>query len=866
MSKSINEFKRFLSLKSSSMNEYELKLARIILNKFGDIEEKSSAGGARASLISRLVQKFGNTIDPYENDTTQVSIDNKKIRKLNKLKVKGFRGFTDEVNFDLSKNFIFMYGPNGTGKSSFCEALEYSLTGRIHEASSKRFDIDRYMRNNSSTIPSVNLSVEYDSGIEETANKNTLENDFIFIERNRIESFARVSSFTPQAQQVRLSALFGLDQFNSFCNGFNKSIENRLPLNPIKLISLQNKEKEILKYKLIVENKTNEIQGYEGRKKKLLSKYKKCKLVSEVASLINDEETGILKLKKVELQSLLKVKLKSIEKIDKLLVKLNGIEVNYGRYSVLEKEISKYRTELSFIDLYSSIVTLSKSQKLDICPACDTPLENVVSDPFAKAGSQLSVLNEISKKQQEIISLKTSISNNLLRYSTEVKAIEISKEISFKDFVEDIKVLRSDISIVKNNWSQYNENNKELLLKKDAVEKEILELEKDNFESSTLAEIYKAAFKEKNFASKHIEIFNDKNTILIKEVEAEKKTIEFYNKYSLAYESFIDKLNVYSEFLPLNLAKSLETIVLDIYNSINRHPYNHELLISLTLPVKPNQSIKIQYVGGKPENALRVLSEGHLRCLGLSILLAKNIYDEHNIIVFDDVVNAIDNEHRAGIIRELFTNEKLVKKQMILTTHGEDFVKRLENELSKSELKKMLKRYDFIKNFENRDILIEQNLNRHFLEKADKSFKKGFIKDSLMECRRSLEEISGRLWKKIGSEGFDSAISVKLRSPSIPPDLYNLIDGLIKHISGLEIKPGVNHFTKCKICLMKIKDSSKKHQLTWKLLNKGTHQEDIDEEFDENQAEELLGLCVELDDLVKNYSCKKHISEESIVS
>ncbi|MCF6209783.1 MAG: hypothetical protein L3K24_03705 [Gammaproteobacteria bacterium] len=853
MSKSINEFKRFLSLKSSSMNEYELKLARIILDNFDAIEGKSSAGGARANILSKLIQKFGKTVDPYVDDKPLESEKNRKIVKLNKLRVKGFRGFSDEVTFDLSKNYVFMYGPNGSGKSSFCEALEYSLTGRIQEASTKRFDIDNYIKNNSSTLPSVYLSVEYDSGIERKANESTLENDFIFIERNRIESFARVSSFTPQAQQVRLSALFGLDQFNNFCNGFNKSIENRLPLNPTNFISLQGKEKEIQKYKLVIENKNSEIEGYEERKKKLLSRYSECKLVTDIVVFINDENDGILNKKKKEVQELSKIKLKSIEKIDGLSNKLNGLEGKFKTYKILEKEISQYRTEINFIDLYSAIVILSESQKLDKCPACDTPLERVISDPYVKASSQLSVLKEISKKQQEIIVLKSSISNDLIRFSAEVKSIEIDKEVSFSSFEEDIKILRFEISKTKDKWLIYNVDNKVFLSKKDDIEKEVKILEKDNVESSTLSELYKAAFKEKNSATKIIEKFNNENKILIKSVESEKKSISFYSQYAVSYEKLIEKLNTYSEYLPLNLSKSLESLVLEIYNSINKHPYDHELLVSLTLPVKPSQSIKIQYINGNPEDALRVLSEGHLRCLGLSILLAKNIFDEHNIIIFDDVVNAIDDEHRSGIIRELFTNEKLIKKQMVLTTHGEDFVKRLENELPKKELKKLLKRYDFIKNFENRDVLIEQDLNRHFLEKADKSLKKGFTKDCLMECRRSLEELTTRLWKKIGQEGLDSSISVKLRSPNIPPDLYNLIDGLIKNIGELEKKPGINNFTKHKDCLLKIKDSSKKNQVTWKLLNKGTHQEDMNEEFDENQAGELLTLCVELDGLVKSY-------------
>ena len=148
------------------------------------------------------------------------------------------------------------------------------------------------------------MVVEYEEGKQQEAIQSPLENEFIFIERNRIEGFARVSAFTPQGQQTRLSTLFGLDQYNSFCSGFSKSIENRLPVNPSKERELNEKEKEVERYKLIIENKKNEINGYEQRKQSLLHKYKECKLVTDVVALINSDKTGILDKEKKELDLL----------------------------------------------------------------------------------------------------------------------------------------------------------------------------------------------------------------------------------------------------------------------------------------------------------------------------------------------------------------------------------------------------------------------------------------------------------------------------------------------------------------------------------------------------------------------------------
>jgi chromosome segregation ATPase len=212
------------------MSDQELRLVNLILSNFSEVESKSSAGGARANKLAELIIKDGKNVLPYINSEVEFSSNKPKIKNLKKLSVKGFRGFNGEENFDLSKKFTFIYGLNGTGKSSFCEALEYSLTGKVNEASSKRFDSVQYVTNTSSLNRGVSLVVEYDDGKLVPAIQAPLDNEFMFVEKNRIEAFARVSSYTPQGQQQRLSALFGLEEFNSYCNGFNKSIENKLPI------------------------------------------------------------------------------------------------------------------------------------------------------------------------------------------------------------------------------------------------------------------------------------------------------------------------------------------------------------------------------------------------------------------------------------------------------------------------------------------------------------------------------------------------------------------------------------------------------------------------------------------------------------
>ena len=69
--------------------------------------------------------------------------------KISQIKINGVRGFSyqkDLVNnidtphqIDIPKNSSFiLFGENGTGKSSFFDALEWALTGEIEEEGRQR--------------------------------------------------------------------------------------------------------------------------------------------------------------------------------------------------------------------------------------------------------------------------------------------------------------------------------------------------------------------------------------------------------------------------------------------------------------------------------------------------------------------------------------------------------------------------------------------------------------------------------------------------------------------------------------------------------------------------------------------------------
>ena len=113
------------------------------------------------------------------------------------------------------------------------------------------------------------------------------------------------------------------------------------------------------------------------------------------------------------------------------------------------------------------------------------------------------------------------------------------------------------------------------------------------------------------------------------------------------------------------------------YKAINHHDDDHESIDALSFEkTGETYRIKISGADGNSQDAFSVLSEGHLRALGLSLLLAMAEKNKFPLIVFDDVVNAIDSDHRSNIIDLFFADPYLRRTQMIITTHDRLFWER----------------------------------------------------------------------------------------------------------------------------------------------------------------------------------------------
>ena len=194
--------------------------------------------------------------------------------RIKQIKINGIRGFIYRANnphlIDLNYKHLFLYGKNGTGKSSFFDAFKWVLTGNIEEAKVRRVEREDLLRNKFckvEDIPFVEIIYKDESNEEKSfkrhlSSKNGLEREDIisdnFIDAKRIENFV---IDTKKSLWNRFADLLGFEDLILF--------EKRL-------IRLKNEaEKKFKEANRIFEDEKTRFENLKVEKKKLEKKSEK---------------------------------------------------------------------------------------------------------------------------------------------------------------------------------------------------------------------------------------------------------------------------------------------------------------------------------------------------------------------------------------------------------------------------------------------------------------------------------------------------------------------------------------------------------------------------------------------------------------
>lgn len=887
--KLFRQFTTFLrAIQDKPLNSETIKLINLMIANFDEIAQSGTAAGKRAKTINDLIQKketqtAGDAIKfPEERRSTGVQ----KLLRLHSLEAAHFRGFTDNCMFSFDKQFVLVYGPNGSGKSSLCESLEYSLLGYINEAEQKRISVTEYIKNSYATSAKIPLL----NGIDENGELVSVVPDadlyhFCFIEKCRIDAFARLSGHTPTNQKELLSALFGLEQFDSFVSQFTDNIENYISIDPVKENEFNRQKQSIASYREMIEDAEIKRKLRQEEKEKIQVDSKTKHSFEQLDVLVHGsgEEKGWLTRLQEQLTSS-NITLINYPSVDNFFICVNNWTQQITDFRQTHTRYESLTKEIDFSNLYASVLIVEK-YATEYCPACETPLAATVKNPYHHAQTTLATLkdaaeieqlrkqrwSEFIKQKDEIIELLEAMKVASTEMGTTVE-ITIPPDLQKKSpsqislqnvilplcdtLITDTITLKTTLKKIEESIAQKNQEAKNGQKEKEKIvmQYNAVKILGDRIKKVQMEEKTSNEFVEK--AKVAIEAFDANTGKLQKEVLEEAATIAKNKKYIEAYKLFKKLLQDFKDHLPIDLVKDLNHLVIEFYNLINKEDDEKDLLAAVQLPAIPQQTINLSFRDHphKQLNALHVLSEGHIKCLGLSILLAKAVHSGANFLVFDDIVNAIDDDHR-GYIRDLFLNSPhFADKQLIVTSHSEEFIKDFENRIPKDQSLSKIQTITLLRRSGKKIEKIETTLN--YLQRADKGLSEHNKREVLSNCRRALENISAVLWNRlINLDGgkYSVKVSVQLWSPRHKPELLALLKSLRKVMNGInyvvitEIGQLIDWFSGLETTQPNI----------WNFLNKGTHEEADRDDFDSGIVKEIFSQTCLLDEKVKGTWDKK---------
>jgi len=570
--------------------------------------------------------------------------------KIEEIRINGIRGFNyvKDENGDPSPHVIklngkhlFLYGENGTGKSSLFDAIEWCLTGEIKEASKRKiqnqkdFLINKFSEDQDNPYVEISFAEGHNPFLRSVNDRKRSfdhvdEADACLIESNRIEQFVIDNKKT---LWQRFSDLLGFEE----------------------LITFDEQLKRLKNESLRQYNSTKtEFKSKEGTVDRIK------KEIVELESIFNSE-FGVDWKNPFNYQDD-KDENKRYINLEKIIDRFNNYQEKYLRYVEVTEEkyknqsLLKEKRQMSPTSGISKIVNeahkyLSSIDKLDKCPVCDQKIEFIkVCERLERLNNSLAEItgieSNLTKNIKEIDTYESflnSLTNEIKNLAQDLYVEEFDKEPTFKD-----------LFIYTRDKTAFSEEECSKLKKKIDMRRKI------------------GMYQEKinNLSEQESSLYECEHELRLKEL-IYKDIEKFYDKYS----------ELYTEKIRTELSLISENQVTHIYKALNQsnHEPVEELIIEPDLSKKDiTFSVKIKNESEMIE-ATEFLSTGHLRCLGFACLIARIKEKLNNIefLIIDDPIYSIDHEHRYNLIQYLMELGR--EYQLIITSSDRLFFDIMRN-------------------------------------------------------------------------------------------------------------------------------------------------------------------------------------------
>lgn len=648
--------------------------------------------------------------------------------RLKSLTVRGFRGFNNEETIQLDSNIVVIYGLNGSGKSSFTEALEWLFFGEISRQRlsncKSEYQYEEYLRNlfySDVANPFVEVVCTV-NGVEKTYRKELSgKTELFFVDGKPISSFDAEgldlrNCVRPMLAQTEIKALVDSEQkerWEQLANILGQSAFSDLRDN------------------LLLLKKAKRDETYKSHLSTFTSLKRDLELSTSLSKMASHFETGTLQEFLTLVSEYLDTDKTEVSEILAVLAEKIKLLMNSdlgNRVSSVQTESSQKYKEMtqriisSVQEIHENAITASKGKENhdsltflerglplvtdETCPFCKE--ETLSDEKLDSIKGLLSDEKEYIAARQNVVEAKDKVNKGFDAYSkyileTLIPVNElgvIAQKMSDLGQTEIASKLQKAIAKLQEFVS---DSKSQIKLGVDSV---ISDIESKYFHGKEELEIDFSKLDNilKNCSESYVQIANEIDAIKeemvkllstnkgedeqtqLKDLITLEKTVKFRQDQSFFWTThnklkLIDTLEVeLKEYEKQQLSVLLKKHAQQIAAYYKRLNEDDEIQFS-SIEVKDGvkRQAKLKATGyGKDINPVTIFSEAHTNSLALSIYFPQRVDSnaawEH--IVLDDPVQSMDENHSLSLIDILIDTSK--SKQVIVLTHSKSFFQNLK--------------------------------------------------------------------------------------------------------------------------------------------------------------------------------------------
>ena len=574
-------------------------------------------------------------------------------KRIEKLALAGLRGATCpvEIEFDISKPAVMIFGENGTGKSTIVDAIDFVCNekyGSLTERSSTR--PKTHLRALGSTVAMLRVSLTFDSqtwsaslGKDRPVSSGPDGRPAARILRR--SQILQVVSAPPKDRYKALQDFIALP-------GVQKSEQSLR--EAVKAVGRELNDTVIAKQQ--AEETLEKLWMAEGQPGKGYLEWAKEKVQTKPADLEAIVSSASQILSALNEASIARDHFDS----DRVKQSSDETKLRKTQEALQEAEERGVAQDRTLITVLQNVkVFLEGHNSTSECPVCERDIDaeylgERITSRLSEMQEMVSLKQQLDSAKAKAVSAMTMVEQSSLRLVKSVTTlVPLIRESTF-----------NEISSLAVNWALYSNLVDEKYEKRlsEAVQeaKEFLETvttccqplstRKDNAQKTlsqlTAIQTHIETIQEKTIDTGRLNQLSTRLTAILEIVERQRKT--------------------YVEEVLASISQSVEHLFAQI------HP--GEPIGGIRLYLKPNTIGSLEFDSrfetetGIPPQAY--YSDSHLDTLGVCVFLAlaKYFKDTNTIVVLDDVVTSADQAHMERFIRVLHDEAKSFN-QLVITTH-----------------------------------------------------------------------------------------------------------------------------------------------------------------------------------------------------